>query len=115
MKKAISLLLALMLCLSLCACDGTDSSDTSAPDKSEVPESTAPVSAGLWSAEKMVDEKTGQPYTAHTVGKVQAVLVNDQSGVKALDNGCLADIAPTMLTLLELPIPEEMTGKSLIK
>ena len=73
------------------------------------------VTADHGNAEKMVDEKTGQPYTAHTVGKVQAVLVNDQSGVKALDNGCLADIAPTMLDLLNLKQPAEMTGKSLLK
>ena len=73
------------------------------------------VTADHGNAEKMVDEKTGQPYTAHTVGKVQAVLVNDKSGVKALDNGCLADIAPTMLELLNIKQPAEMTGKSLLK
>ena len=73
------------------------------------------VTADHGNAEKMVDEKTGQPYTAHTVGKVQAVLVNDQSGVKELDNGCLADIAPTMLDLLNIKQPAEMTGKSLLK
>ena len=73
------------------------------------------VTADHGNAEKMIDEKTGQPYTAHTVGKVQAVLVNDQSGVKALDNGCLADIAPTMLDLLNIKQPAEMTGKSLLK
>ena len=50
MKKTISLLLALVLCLSLCACGDT------ASEKNEVPESTTPASAGLWSAEKMVDE-----------------------------------------------------------
>ena len=73
------------------------------------------VTADHGNAEKMVDEKTGQPYTAHTVGKVQVVLVNDKSGVKALDNGCLADIAPTMLDLLKIKQPVEMTGKSLLK
>ncbi len=73
------------------------------------------VTADHGNAEKMIDEKTGQPYTAHTVGKVQAVLVNDKSGVKALDNGCLADIAPTMLELLNIKQPAEMTGKSLLK
>ena len=73
------------------------------------------VTADHGNAEKMVDEKTGQPYTAHTVGKVQAVLVNDQSGVKELDTGCLADIAPTMLDLLNIKQPAEMTGKSLLK
>ena len=64
--------------------------------------------------EKMVDEKTGEPYTAHTVGKVAAILVNDQSGVKRLKDGKLADIAPTMLELLDIKQPQEMTGKSLL-
>lgn len=73
------------------------------------------VTADHGNAEKMIDEKTGQPYTAHTVGKVQAVLVNDKSGVTALNNGCLADIAPTMLDLLQIKQPTEMTGKSLLK
>ena len=73
------------------------------------------VTADHGNAEKMVDEKTGQPYTAHTVGKVQAVLVNDNSGVKTLSNGRLADIAPTMLDLLNIKQPKEMTGKSLLK
>ncbi len=73
------------------------------------------VTADHGNAEKMVDEKTGQPYTAHTIGKVQAVLVNDKTGVKSFDNGCLADIAPTMLDLLQIKQPVEMTGKSLLK
>ena len=63
----------------------------------------------------MIDEKTGQPYTAHTVGKVQAVLVNDKSGVTGLKDGKLADIAPTMLELLGIKQPKEMTGTSLLK
>ena len=73
------------------------------------------ITADHGNAEKMVDEKTGQPYTAHTVGKVQAVLVNDKSGVKTMNDGCLADIAPTMLDLLNIEQPIEMTGKSLLK
>jgi 2,3-bisphosphoglycerate-independent phosphoglycerate mutase len=73
------------------------------------------VTADHGNAEKMVDEATGQPYTAHTVGKVQAVLVNDKTGVKELENGKLADIAPTMLDLLGINKPEEMSGESLLK
>lgn len=73
------------------------------------------VTADHGNAEKMVDEKTGQPYTAHTVGKVQAVLVNDLSGVSGLKDGKLADIAPTMLELLGIEQPKEMTGTSLLK
>jgi 2,3-bisphosphoglycerate-independent phosphoglycerate mutase len=73
------------------------------------------VAADHGNAEKMVDEKTGQPYTAHTVGKIRAVLVNDNSGVKKLNDGRLADIAPTMLDLLNIEQPQEMTGKSLLE
>ena len=73
------------------------------------------VTADHGNAEKMVDETTGQPYTAHTVGKVQAVLVNDKSGAVGLKDGKLADIAPTMLELLNIEQPKEMTGTSLLK
>ena len=72
------------------------------------------VTADHGNAEKMVDEKTGEPYTAHTVGKVAAILVNDQSGVKCMKDGRLADIAPTMLELLNIKQPQEMTGTSLL-
>ena len=72
------------------------------------------VTADHGNAEKMLDETTGQPYTAHTAGKVAAILVNDNSGVKCMRDGRLADIAPTMLELLNIDKPIEMTGKSLL-
>ena len=72
------------------------------------------VTADHGNAEKMVDETTGQPYTAHTVAKVPAILVNNKSGIKALKDGCLADIAPTILELLNIKQPAEMTGRSLL-
>lgn len=72
------------------------------------------VTADHGNAEKMVDEKTGQPYTAHTVGKVPAILVNCQEHVCRLHDGRLADIAPTMLDLLHIEKPTEMTGHSLL-
>ncbi len=72
------------------------------------------VTADHGNVEKMVDEKTGEPYTAHTVGNVQAVLVNGPKDVTALNNGKLADISPTLLDLLEIAKPAEMTGKSLL-
>ena len=71
------------------------------------------VTADHGNAEKMVDETTGIPYTAHTVGDVQAVLVNDPE-VTTLKNGKLADIAPTLLDLLGIEKPVEMTGESLL-
>jgi 2,3-bisphosphoglycerate-independent phosphoglycerate mutase len=63
--------------------------------------------------EDMLDEN-GKPKTAHTNTPVQAVLFNAK-GVNELNNGKLADVAPTLLQLLNLPQPVEMTGKSLIK
>ena len=72
------------------------------------------VTADHGNAEKMVDEKTGQPYTAHTVGDVQAVLVNGPQNITALNNGKLADISPTLLDLLGIAQPKEMTGHSLL-
>lgn len=73
------------------------------------------VTADHGNAEKMVDEKTGAPYTAHTVGKVQGVLVNDKDSIKGLHDGKLADIAPTLLEILNIKKPEEMNGESLIE
>ncbi|MBQ8751241.1 MAG: 2,3-bisphosphoglycerate-independent phosphoglycerate mutase [Alphaproteobacteria bacterium] len=72
------------------------------------------VTADHGNAEKMVDETTGAPYTAHTVGKVQAVLFNSDENVKSMNNGRLADIAPTLLDLMNIEKPVEMTGNSLI-
>ena len=65
-------------------------------------------------AEKMVDYETGNPHTAHTTNPVPFILVNYDEGVKLREGGCLADIAPTLLEIMELPQPAEMTGKSLI-
>ena len=73
------------------------------------------VTADHGNVEKMVDETTGQPYTAHTVGKVQAVLYNAPETVKGLKDGRLADISPTLLDLLNIEKPAEMTGNSLLE
>jgi len=57
----------------------------------------------------------GEPFTAHTTNPVWLVLVDDsRKGAKLREGGCLADIAPTMLEMLGLPKPVEMTGKSLL-
>ena len=68
------------------------------------------ITADHGNAEKLLDEE-GKPYTAHTTNPVP-VVVTDKN-IKLRD-GILSDIAPTLLELLELPIPEEMTSKSLI-
>ena len=64
-------------------------------------------------AEQMIDYKTGEPHTAHTTNPVPLILIGMQ-GVK-LKEGKLADLAPTMLDIIGLEKPEEMTGNSLIE
>ena len=63
-------------------------------------------------AEQMIDYKTGEPHTAHTTNVVPLVLIGVE-GVQ-LKSGKLADLAPTMLELMGLQKPEEMTGESII-
>ncbi|MFE3836029.1 2,3-bisphosphoglycerate-independent phosphoglycerate mutase [Pseudogemmobacter sonorensis] len=63
--------------------------------------------------EVMTDPVTGQPHTAHTVNPVPVILFGGPEGV-ALRSGRLADVAPTLLALMGLPQPAEMTGESLI-
>ena len=66
---------------------------------------------------------SGEPWTAHTVNKVPLIFIEGEkrkipnmgNEIYLRDNAGLADIAPTLLQLLNLPIPKEMTGKSLIK
>jgi len=62
----------------------------------------------------MRDAATGQPHTAHTLNPVPIVLVHAPKGTIRLDDGRLADVAPTILRLLGLPQPEAMTGRPLI-
>ncbi len=70
------------------------------------------VTADHGNADQMVDPENGEPFTAHTTFSVPFVVAGKEVSLR--DGGCLADIAPTMLTLLGLAQPEEMTGKSLI-
>jgi 2,3-bisphosphoglycerate-independent phosphoglycerate mutase len=72
------------------------------------------ITADHGNAELMRDQITGEPYTAHTIGKVPVILAGAPAGVEALNNGRLADVAPTLLALLGLPQPSQMTGHSLL-
>ena len=65
-------------------------------------------------ADKMYDEDPEHPFTAHTTNPVPC-LVAGAGDVKLRQGGVLADIAPTILKLMELPQPAEMTGKSIIE
>ena len=72
------------------------------------------VTADHGNCELMVDPVTGGPHTSHTVNPVPVVLVGGPEGAKLRDGGKLADLAPTLLALMGLPQPVEMTGKSLL-
>ncbi|GAQ25122.1 2,3-bisphosphoglycerate-independent phosphoglycerate mutase [Tepidanaerobacter syntrophicus] len=77
-------------------------------------EGTLIVTADHGNAEQMLNYETGEPYTAHTCNPVPFILVSPDKDKYKLTNGKLADIAPTMLELLGIAQPKEMTGKSLI-
>ena len=65
-------------------------------------------------AEQLVDYETGAPFTAHTTNPVPFILVNADPSYKLREGGCLADIAPTLIELMGMEKPKEMTGKSLL-
>ena len=65
-------------------------------------------------AEQLVDEETGAPFTAHTTNPVPFILINADPSYKLREGGCLADIAPTLIEIMGMEQPKEMTGKSLI-
>ena len=72
------------------------------------------ITADHGNAEKMMDIVSGAPHTAHTSNPVPCIYVCDEPGLQ-LSKGKLSDIAPTMLEILGIPQPMEMTGRSLIK
>ena len=66
--------------------------------------------------EKMTDGSPDSPHTAHTVGDVPLVVFDDRyQGRKMREGGTLADIGPTLLGIMGVPQPEEMTGRSLLQ
>ena len=72
------------------------------------------ITADHGNVEQMEDECTGQAHTAHTCEPVPFLYYGPRQ-LKIREGGVLADVAPTMLTLLEMPIPAEMTGKPLVE
>lgn len=81
-------------------------------DAIEKNKATVLITADHGNIEQMIDDTTGEPNTAHTTNPVLFVLVGAEN--KKIKSGKLADIAPTMLDLMGLKKPEEMTGESLI-
>ena len=65
-------------------------------------------------AEQLVDYETGAPFTAHTTNQVPFILVNYDEAYTLRENGCLADIVPTLIEIMGMEQPKEMTGTSLL-
>ncbi len=72
------------------------------------------VTADHGNCEQMIDPKSGEPHTAHTTNPVPIWWVTGDTRGRRLRDGSLADLGPTILELMGLPIPPEMTGKSLL-
>ncbi|CUT06263.1 alkaline phosphatase family protein, partial [Candidatus Kryptonium thompsonii] len=72
------------------------------------------ITADHGNAEKMIDPETNEPHTAHTTNQVPFILVMDEYKGELKKDGKLGDIAPTILTIMNLPIPPEMDGEILL-
>jgi 2,3-bisphosphoglycerate-independent phosphoglycerate mutase len=72
------------------------------------------VTADHGNCETMIDPETGGPHTAHTINLVPAILVGGDANTTLRAGGRLADLAPTLLDLMQLDKPAEMTGESLL-
>lgn len=73
------------------------------------------ITADHGNCEQMIDYETGEPHTAHTTNPVPLIVISENINVKLKDNGILADLAPTILDLMNIEKPEEMTGNSLLE
>ena len=71
------------------------------------------ITADHGNSEQMIDYKTGEPHTAHTTNPVPLILVTENNDLK-IKSGKLADLAPTILELLNIEKPKEMTGESIL-
>ena len=71
------------------------------------------ITADHGNVEQMMDEESGQPLTSHTSGPVPPVYVGNRNW-QFSEEGSLSDIAPTLLVLMDIPVPVEMTGRPLV-
>ena len=74
------------------------------------------ITADHGNADQMIADDGVTPFTQHTTNPVPVILVSEKyKSVKLRDGGVLADLAPTLLDMMNLPRPKEMTGKTLIE
>ena len=72
------------------------------------------ITADHGNIEQLIDYDTGMPHTAHTINPVPLILIDEEHQKCRLNQGAAIDVAPTLIQLLGLPLPAEMTGRSLI-
>jgi 2,3-bisphosphoglycerate-independent phosphoglycerate mutase len=72
------------------------------------------ITADHGNAEQLIDAETNAPFTAHTTNQVPFILVNADPAYTLREGGCLADIVPTMIEMMGMEKPSEMTGNSLL-
>ena len=97
------------------ACEAVDKGIGRLVDALEKVDGTLFLTADHGNCELMTDPVTGNPHTAHTLNPVPAILFNGPENKYLSDGGRLSDIAPTILELMDLNPPAEMTGNSLLK
>ena len=95
------------------ACEAVDTSIARVLTALEETGSECLITADHGNAEQMLDNNSGQAHTAHTCEPVPLIYVGRNA--QAAENGALSDLAPTILSLMELPQPQEMTGSNLMK
>ena len=96
------------------ACETVDSCAKRIVDEVKALGGVVLITADHGNAEQMLDENE-RPQTAHTLNPVPIILVDDHFKGSGLRNGILADVAPTVLHIMGIDQPDEMTGKTLVE
>jgi 2,3-bisphosphoglycerate-independent phosphoglycerate mutase len=98
----------------IAACEAVDQGLMRAMEATKAVGGVMLVTADHGNCEMMIDPETGGPHTAHTLNPVPLALFNAAPGMRLRAGGKLGDLAPTLLALMGLPQPAEMTGESLL-
>jgi 2,3-bisphosphoglycerate-independent phosphoglycerate mutase len=96
------------------AVEAVDAATSQVVDATLAAGGMAAITADHGNAEEMKDAATGEPKTAHTTNPVPFMLVGAPGGTRLKERGVLADVAPTLLRLMGLPVPEAMAGQGLL-